>query len=33
VTDRIAVSVSYTKVSSRMGIKQDGLAGVVSVRF
>jgi outer membrane lipase/esterase len=33
VTDRIALSVGYFKVSGRSQIKEDGITGMVSVRF
>ena len=31
--DRIAVSLAYYKISGRSGIKEDGVTGMVSVRF
>ena len=33
VTSNVALSLAYYKVSGRSGIKEDGIAGVVSVRF
>jgi outer membrane lipase/esterase len=33
ITDRIALSVAYFKVSGRSGIKEDGFSGMVSVKF
>src|SRR5206468_2800997 len=31
VTDHIGLSVAYTKITGRSGIKEDGITGVVSV--
>lgn len=33
VTDRVALSIAYLRVSGRSGITQDGLGATVSVRF
>ncbi|HET9653640.1 MAG TPA: autotransporter domain-containing protein, partial [Usitatibacter sp.] len=33
VTDRVALSVAYMRVSGRSGIQQDGVGATVSVRF
>jgi outer membrane lipase/esterase len=33
VTPNVALSVAYYKVSGRSGIKEDGVSGVVSIRF
>jgi outer membrane lipase/esterase len=33
VTDSIALSFAYTKVSARSGIKEDGFTGLISIRF
>ncbi len=33
VTDRIAVSVAYFRVSGRSQVKEDGISGMVSIRF
>lgn len=33
ITDRIGVSVAYTKVSGRSGIEEDGVTGMLSIRF
>jgi outer membrane lipase/esterase len=33
VTDRIALSLAYFKVSGRSQVKEDGVSGMVSVRF
>lgn len=33
ITPNVAVGIAYTKVSGRSGIKEDGVSGVISVRF
>ncbi|MEO5695428.1 MAG: autotransporter domain-containing protein [Usitatibacter sp.] len=33
ITPNVAVGIAYTRISGRSGIKEDGISGVVSVRF